>query len=179
MINYISSLDKIWFNWTNQFAGKWQILDSIAVFFAKYFEYVLLFLLLVFLFKKFRKNFFIVFQAVLAAALARFVIVNFIRSLWFRARPFMENNVNLLIGHEKTASFPSGHASFYFALSIIVFFHNKKLGILFFVGSFLICGARVFSGVHWPTDILAGMVLGILTALIVNKFFKKLKKYFR
>jgi len=178
-IEAVKNLDLYIFNYLNQFAGKWQILDSVAVFFAKYFEYILLFFLLAFLFKKFRKNFFIVFQAVFAAILSRFVFANIIRSLWFRARPFMEGNVNLLFLHDKTASFPSGHASFYFALSTIVYLYNKKWGIWFFIASFLIGVARVFAGVHWPTDILAGMILGIFTALIVNKFFKKFKKYFR
>lgn len=180
MLNYIFSLDKIVFNWINGFVGRWSILDSVAVFFAKYFEYFLLFVLLVILLRKFRKNFSMVFQAVLSAGIARFFIVDIIRKIWFRPRPFVENHFTPLFPYNaQEASFPSGHASFYFALSTIIFIYNKKLGALFFIGSLLICLGRVFSGIHWPLDILAGITVGVATALIVCGIFKFLKKFFR
>lgn len=173
-------MDRIIFNFINQYAGEWQVLDYLAIFFAKYFEYVLLFILLVFFVRKFRKNFPIMLQAIFAAIISRFVMANIIRGLWFRARPFVQHNVNLLFSYDAgEASFPSGHASFYFALSTIIYFYNKRLGIGFFIGSFLICLARIFSGIHWPSDILAGILVGIITALIVHASFKFIKRYFK
>jgi len=165
-------MDLYSFNLLNQFAGRWFWLDSLGIFFAKYFEYVLIFCLLLFLLVKFKKYWKMVFQALLSAFLARFVIVELIRWLWQRPRPFIENNVNLLLTHN-SASFPSGHAAFYFALSTIVFLYNKKAGVLFYIASFLICLARVFTGLHWPTDILAGAVIGIIFGWLVNKISKK------
>jgi undecaprenyl-diphosphatase len=179
MLDYIFSLDKTAFNWINGFAIKWPILDSVAVFFAKYFEYFLLAFLLIILAIKFRKNFGMVFRAVLSAVISRLFVTEIVRKIWFRPRPFVENHVNLLFPYNaQEASFPSGHASFYFALSTIIFIYNKKLGILFFVGSLLICLGRVFSGIHWPLDILTGIIIGVITALVINGIFEGLKKYF-
>ncbi len=167
-------MDLYSFNLINQFAGRWVWLDSLGIFFAKYFEYVLIFCLLLFLVIKFKKYWKMVLQAIISAVLARFVIVNFIRCIWGRLRPFVENNVNLLLNYSsKEASFPSGHAAFYFAISTIVFLYNKKAGILFYIASFLICLARIFVGIHWPSDILAGAVVGIFSAWLIHKISKK------
>ncbi len=167
-------MDLYLFQLINQFAGRWVWLDSLGIFFAKYFEYILVFYLLLFLIIKFKKYWKMVLQAIISAVLARFVIVNFIRCIWGRSRPFVENNVNLLLNYpSKEASFPSGHAAFYFAISTVVFLYNKKAGILFYIASFLICLARIFVGIHWPSDILAGAIVGIFSSLIIHKIFKK------
>lgn len=159
------------FNLINQLASKWYFLDYIGIFFAKYFEYFLwafLIILLLFNFKKYLK---VIYGAVLSAILARFIIVNFIRLLWFRDRPFVDKNINLLLSnYPHEASFPSGHAAFYFAISFFLFLYNKKIGILLFIASFLIVVSRVFVGIHWPTDILVGVLIGILCALLVKKY---------
>src|SRR3989338_3027493 len=173
-------IDSYIFEFINSFAGKWQFLDLLGIFFAKYFEYFLLFALVIFLVKDFKKYWKMVTGAVLVAFFVRFVLVEIFYWLHFRARPFANGYIKSLIDYdpEKTA-FPSGQASFYFALSTIIYGYNKKAGILFFIGSFLIVLARVFVGLHWPSDILAGAILGIIMGIILNKLFKKilLKKH--
>ena len=165
-------MDLYFFQQINQFAGRWTWLDNLGIFFAEYFEYVLVFCLFLFLVPRFKKYWSVVLQALISAILARFVIVDFIRWLWQRPRPFVENNVNLLVTHN-AASFPSGHAAFFFGLSTIVYFYNKRIGILFFIGSILICLARIFVGIHWPSDILAGAVVGIFSGWLIHKISKK------
>lgn len=168
------NLDLYIFNLINWFAGKWAWLDYLGMFFAQYFEYFLWLCLLLFLVVSFKKYWRMVLEAVIAAVLTRFVLTAIIRWLWFRPRPFVALNFIPLINQSaKEASFPSGHASFYFALSTIVYCYNKKAGILFYIGSFLIVIARVFVGIHWPLDILAGAVLGVLTGWILNWLFRK------
>lgn len=162
-------MDQFVFKIINQFVGKFVWLDTLAIFFAKYFEYVLIFSVIVI----FRKKWKIIFQAFLAAVLARFGIIELIRFLWYRPRPFIESNINLLLPHDSTGSFPSGHAAFYFAIAAVVYFYDKKLGTLFFIASFLIGVARVFSGVHWPSDIAAGALVGIFSAWLTSRITKK------
>ncbi len=170
------NVDFYLFEKINQFAGRFPFLDNIAIFFAKYFEYFLIFFLLLFLIKNFKKYWLMIIQSFGAAILSRFVITNIIRWIWERPRPFVENNVNLLLSHDPSGSFPSGHAAFYFAIATIVYFYNKKIGVLFFVASFLISLARVFSGVHWPSDILVGALVGIFSGWLVFKITKRFNK---
>lgn len=170
-------LDLVLFNLINGLAGKWEVLDFFGVFFAKYFEYILLFYLALFLIVNFKKYWRMVAEAFIAAVFVRFILAKIMLSIYFRLRPFVINNVNLLIPYNaQEPSFPSGHASFYFTLSTIVYSYNKKAGILFYVASFLIAIFRVFVGIHWPSDILAGAILGIFMGLILNNIFKKIKK---
>lgn len=172
------NIDLYFFSFINGLAGRWPWLDWAGIFLAKYFEYVLLFCLVLFLAKDFKKYWRMVAEAFIAAIFVRFVLAEIIRRIWFRPRPFVDNHVNLLIPHNANeASFPSGHASFYFALSTIIYTYNKKAGILFYIASFLISFARIFVGIHWPSDILAGAVIGTAMGLILNKLFKKINNF--
>jgi len=168
------SLDLTIFNFINRFAGRWAWLDYAGMFCAEYLGYVLLFLLILFLVINFKKYWRMVFESIIAALFTRFVLTATIWWLFFRPRPFVSLNFIPLIDQSpKEGSFPSGHASFFFALSTIVYFYNRKLGIIFFVSSFFIAISRVFVGVHWPSDILAGAILGILMGWLLNELFKK------
>lgn len=172
-------MDYLLFQQVNGLAGHWEWLDVLGIFFAKYFEYILVALIILI----FRKTWKVIFQAFLAAGLARLVIVNIIRWIVQRPRPFVENgfdglttsHINLLLPQTTETSFPSGHAAFYFALSFIVYKYNKKTGILFFIASFLISVSRVFTGLHWPSDIIAGALVGIFSGWLTLKAFNRKK----
>jgi len=176
------NLDFLIFHFLNQFAKKSSFLDFVIVFFARYFEYFLLFVLFLFLIKNFKKYYLMVSNAFLAAFFSRFVIAEILHWLYFRPRPFVENQVNLLFDYDPTKpSFPSGHAVFYFAIATVVFLYFKKnypqrkfcwgISLGFFLASFLIALARVFSGIHWPSDILVGAIIGVLSGYAVYRLF--------
>ena len=173
------NIDLFILNLINGLAFKWYWLDFVGFIIAKYSEYILAVVLFLFLTINFKKYWRMLLKAIIAAVFTRFVLVEIIRWLWFRPRPFITNNVNLLIDYSaKEASFPSGHASFYFALSTIIYFYNKKIGIIFYIASLFIVLARVFVGIHWPSDILAGAVMGILVSWVLNKILDPLRKDF-
>lgn len=153
----------------NNLASQWAFVDALAVFFAKYFGYVLVGMVIILFWKKWQR----IFWAFLSAILAGFGVVELIRFFWSRPRPFVENNVNLLIEAADKPSFPSGHAAFFFALSFVVYQYNKKAGLFFFLASCLIAISRVFVGIHWPTDIIGGAIIGIIVGWLITKFFKK------
>lgn len=169
-------MDFYLFQQINQWAGKWIWLDTIGIFFAKYFGYILIAVVFLLLIKNRKKYFPMVMIGFTSAIFARFGLVGLIRWMWDRPRPFVENHVNLLFDKFNQPAFPSGHAAFFFALSLGVYFYNKKAGLLFFVASFLISFARVFSGIHWPFDIIAGILVGIFSGWLVYSLFMKLSR---
>lgn len=166
-------MDYFLFQQINGLAGKFVCLDTLGIYLAEHFEYVLFFCLFLFLLKNFKKYWPMIAQGLAAAILARFGIVELIRWLWERPRPFVENNVNLLLDKINVAAFPSGHAAFFFALSTVIFLYNKKAGLFFFFASFLISIARVFCGIHWPSDIIGGAIVGIFSGWLVFKIARK------
>lgn len=167
------SLDINLFNFINQYAGRNVYVDGLAIFFAEYLQYMLATVVLLLLIFNFKKYLSLVLKIGLAVILSRGIITELIRFLWERSRPFIENNVNLLIEHSPSASFPSGHASFFFAIATVIYLHNKKAGLIFFVASFLIAFSRVFAGIHWPADIVVGALVGMFSGWLVIKLFKK------
>lgn len=154
----------------NNFALKNLFFDEIGIFFAKYFEFIFVASLLLILIYNHRKYFSILSLAFLSALLARLGFTEAIRSLFYHPRPFEIIPVNLLVSYGSTPSFPSGHASFYFALGFFIFFQDKKTGTYALASAFLISLARIYVGIHWPFDIIGGFFVGLFSALIVEKF---------
>ena len=69
-------------------------------------------------------------------------------------------------------SFPSGHATFFSALATALYFYHPRMGIVYFFVALIIGGARIFSGIHFPIDILAGFALGFFTTFAIYHVLK-------
>lgn len=147
--------------------------QQIIVFSATYLPYFVFLGILGWFILHLRRRIF--WELVGAAILSRIVITETIRLLWDRARPFAELGFRPLVEHSASASFPSGHAAFFFALSGIVFAYNKRMGTLFFLLSTIISASRVMAGIHWPSDVLGGAVIGIGSAYVVMRLLNKRK----
>ncbi len=85
------------------------------------------------------------------------------------------------MGPQKDASFPSGHTTSSFACSWVLFKRlPKKFGIPALIAASLIALSRLYVGVHYPTDVIAGVVigigLGILAMFITDKIFEAYEK---
>lgn len=168
-------MDAFIFQKINDLALKNLWVDGLMIFLADPFSYIVAFCLFLLVVLNFEKHKSMVIRAFLAGMLAR-GITEFIRFLWGRPRPFIDNHVNLLLNNINSHSFPSGHASFFFGLSTVVFLYNKKIGLLFFTASFFISTARVYCGIHWPADIFAGALVGVFSGILLAKIFKKSKR---
>lgn len=169
------TLDTQIFYFLNSLAGQSLVLDNILVFFASYFAYILILIFLYWLvFYVNREKLQIFFVITASALIAKFGITELIRFFYHRSRPFIDlPSVNQLIIHENSGSFPSGHAAFFFAISMAIYMYNKRLGALFFIFALFMTISRVIAGVHYPSDIIGGALVGIFVAQIVFRLIKK------
>ncbi|MDI3311509.1 MAG: phosphatase PAP2 family protein, partial [Thermoanaerobacterium sp.] len=103
------------------------------------------------------------FAAVIALS-ANFIISRF----YFEPRPFVSHKVNLLIKHPSDASFPSDHLSGGSAIAFTQLKGNKFVGLVMMMLTILLLIARVYVGVHYPVDVVAGFVIGFLSSKLVK-----------
>ena len=116
---------------------------------------------------------------VLCAALLGLVLGQFLlKSIIPRDRPFQAfpDLVQLLISPPSGHSFPSGHTCVSFAAATAIFLARKKLGIPALILAVLIGFSRAYLFVHWPTDVLAGAVLGVACALLMHYLVPRFTK---
>lgn len=119
-----------------------------------------------------------------AVALLGSLLINnyLIKNLVQRPRPFVTfTDLQIIIPTPSEFSFPSGHTSSSFAAAAVFYRHlPKKLGLPSVILAGLIGFSRLYVGVHYPTDVIAGALMGILLSymaeFLVNFLEKKLKK---
>lgn len=94
-----------------------------------------------------------------------------------RSRPIHNPDINFVMPYEfvenvlgDSNSFRSDHAILFFALSTAIWSKDRILGVFSFTWSLLvICLPRVYLGFHYPSDILAGSLLGVGIMLVFLK----------
>jgi undecaprenyl-diphosphatase len=97
----------------------------------------------------------------LAGITLTYFTVDFLKSLVARPRPFeILSGVNLLI-KEGGFSFPSGHTAIVFMAQTVLSYGFKKWRIALFLLALSVGFARIYLGVHYPLDVLSGIVVGI------------------
>lgn len=98
-----------------------------------------------------------------------------IKGLVHRVRPYEAYDfIEVLTRKPFDSSFPSGHTSNSFAVAVAVFIHNKKIGIPLIILSTGIAFSRLYNGVHYPTDVLAGIVIGVTVPIVVHIIMKRI-----
>lgn len=109
-----------------------------------------------------------------------FIIVNVvIKPLIGRARPFeMSADIlnNILIALPTDDSFPSGHTAAAFASATAVFCCNRKYGGILLIAAFIMGVSRIYFAVHFPTDVIGGLCIGVIVGVLSYKFLSKNKK---
>ena len=114
--------------------------------------------------------------AMMACALLLGVLIGEvgIKNIVARERPFVVNtDIVLNIAQPSGYSFPSGHTCSSFAAATTLFMNNKKIGIVAYIIALLIAFSRLYNYVHFPSDVLCGMILGITVAIISVTIFRK------
>ncbi len=129
--------------------------------------------------KKMRKTGFAVLGATLAVLLfGELILKHLIR----RPRPFVINGaIELIIKAPSGFSFPSCHTAICVAMATAIFLFHKRLGIIAYIYAALVAFSRMYLYVHYPSDIIGGIALGIGCGIgavaLVKLICKKIDKH--
>lgn len=110
------------------------------------------------------------FKALLSLAVSH-IIVHIIKKVYCRERPYVTLSAANLGAHPlKDYSFPSGHTTAVFSISIVFALHSLLLAIILVPLAMLIGFSRMYLGLHYPTDCMAGALLGTCSSLFFYFF---------
>lgn len=175
----LAALDLNIFRSINGLAGHWSALDAFAIFMAAYSQYVWFAVLAGLGLRSLlhrTRSWMLLTLGVGAAGAARWSA----KMLIARTRPYQVlTGVHPLIAapiDEVQQSFPSGHATFFFALATVLYAYDRRLGRWAFAAAVVMGMSRVYVGVHWPSDILGGALIGMATGWLVVKVWRSLER---
>ncbi len=100
----------------------------------------------------------------IGSVLFTYVVVTFLKGLITAPRPCATLPVRAPIGCETTGSFPSAHAALVFS---VLPFLNGPASVLYLIYSALVGLSRIYLGVHYPLDVVAGAIIGV----VIGKLF--------
>ena len=104
------------------------------------------------------------------------------KPLFGRLRPFQVDSTfqvdtdSVSVQKLGDSSFPSGHTSAAFAAAIAILLNKKKAGMVAIILACLIAFSRMYFFVHFPTDIIGGVVAGIICGKVASVFVEKMDK---
>lgn len=103
-----------------------------------------------------------------------YLVSRLIGFVFFRPRPFVTHSFEAFIAMSPLSkSFPSSHAIVSFAVAMALYARNRRWGTVALVLAGLISISRVLVGVHYPSDVLAGALLGVILSMLIQKFWKR------
>ncbi len=162
------------------------ILDGIMIYISSIAGWLPLYVFLIYIiYKDYRRNTWLVLAFVaLTVILSDQISVHLFKNVFQRLRPCHNANINYLLHMVKYCGgkygFISSHAtnSFGIATFIILLLHKKHIWVLpiMLIYGFLIIYSRVYLGVHFPTDVIAGAIVGTIIGLSTYLLFKYVDK---
>lgn len=100
-----------------------------------------------------------------------------LKNIFARLRPFqIKEGIDLLIAAPKDFSFPSGHTLASFISATVLSIRHKKSRAYVIVLASLIAFSRLYLYVHFPSDVIGGIVLGVIIGFTSNKLIEKFSK---
>lgn len=109
-------------------------------------------------------------RAAAAVFICIFVFL-YIKSFFSRMRPYKKHDKVPIMYPPDKHSFPSGHTMVGFAISFSVGSYSFGSAILFYTIASLIAFSRVYVGLHYPLDVICGIVLGSIIGMLTNMAF--------
>lgn len=121
------------------------------------------------------------FTALLAMGIGALVVNVGLKNIIARTRPYeVIQGLTILVNRPSDFSFPSGHSCASFASAMVYFrMAHGKWKIPSLVLAVLIAFSRLYVGVHYPTDVIAGILIGILSALAAQALIRAVSQMLR
>ncbi len=108
------------------------------------------------------------------------LIIKIIHLFFYEPRPFVSLDISPLIPHKDDASFPSRHTTIMSAIAFSYIFFKSKWSVLFLFLLLWVGTSRVYVGIHYPLDIVGGIVVGIISTAISLKILRLMSiRFFR
>lgn len=151
-------------------------IDRLMVFGANeliFLTFFLIFLLIIFGGAKEKKAFLFIIAGVIFAEL----LIKITHIFFFESRPFITFNFTPLISHVPDAAFPSEHTAITATLAFAYLFCKSKFSKLFLLFMLWVGFARIYVGVHYPLDILGGIITGFVAVYTIVLLNKKIKLF--
>ncbi|MDY6794821.1 MAG: phosphatase PAP2 family protein [Actinomycetota bacterium] len=175
MFTWILNLDYTVFTGINGLTGRNQLADAVMKTFCNdhLIPFTLGFMVIILALHgrnrvKDRDNLSAVVRLLIAIAVST-VVMQLIVSFVHRPRPFVDHEVNLLFYRPTDWSFPSNPATVTFTFFFSVFLSDRRFGLWFLPPAVLMSFARIYCGVHYPGDVLAGILLAVASAYLVHR----------
>lgn len=108
-----------------------------------------------------------------ASAALAYVTAFVIHHAWSRPRPYTTHHISHPWSSTTDASFPSDHATVSFAIAFAILAFDPVAGAIFIVIAAIIAVGRLFIGAHYPSDVLAGLVIGLIAAGVVVRLLPR------
>ncbi|MBS3740576.1 MAG: phosphatase PAP2 family protein [Candidatus Cloacimonetes bacterium] len=123
----------------------------------------------------------ILFLGLITFALTDAISYRIIKPLVGRLRPcnpeVLIRGGNFLMGYKSSFSFPSNHAANMFGIATVFYYFYKDKAIFFFGFAGIIGFSRIYVGVHYPSDVLGGTILGLFLGSVVFSSYKLIKNF--
>jgi|WetSurMetagenome_2_1015567.scaffolds.fasta_scaffold286213_1 undecaprenyl-diphosphatase len=172
------SLDVLLFGVARNLAGLSSMSDWVVTLLAQYLPYAIVIAALAVVLKAapWQRRLWLLIATALTAILSRGIIASLFHQFIERPRPFVALGFDPLAAvseASRLASFPSGHMAFLFAIAFVLFYSNRRVG-WWFIGLSLVNGiARIVAGVHYPNDVVGGILIALISALAIHSLIRK------
>ena len=113
-----------------------------------------------------RRDHWFFLPVICATALSQLITNLFLKDLFARNRPPLSLGTINVGGPLSDYSFPSGHATFAWALAIVLASKEPRLKYLYYFLAFLISLSRIYLGNHYPADVATGSIVGLLIGFV-------------
>lgn len=164
------------FRMINDLGKEYTMLNPVMVFMAKYMVYVLIVAVIVYLFSRNKTNKIMVLCGVITFAISE-MLGKMAGTLYSNFQPFAElSNVHQLIEKEVGNSFPSDLTILFFSVCMTFWLFKRGWAFLWVVLAILVGVSRIWVGVHYPADVVAGALISVIIATIIYTVVSKKTK---